>query len=342
MARLTVFSRLLIVLAIVGLAYFGIRHFFPNLGKGGTTNTTTTTTTTNNDGDDNQNANINQPNTNTTTTTDDTAPEAFTYTPPAPTGGKLRGVVELGASGFNSFIIRMDAQKNWKLEKADYGASLVYENMTTADDVKIGLKKYISDMLNFGVSGKDIHFVISSGAKKVEATAKIITELKKMGYFVNEVTPEREGKLALKAVLPKDYQGKAFVVDIGSGNTKMSWLEANGGIKAIEAPGAKYFQNNGTDEGVYSETKAKSKQVPKNQRDVCFIIGGVPYELAKQTRNGKERFTTLKAPSGYKAEGEKQRCGINIYQAIYDGTGCQQFVFDWDANFTIGHLLEMN
>jgi hypothetical protein len=39
------------------------------------------------------------------------AGRAFSYTPPAPENGKLKGVVELGASGFNSFIIRVDPRK---------------------------------------------------------------------------------------------------------------------------------------------------------------------------------------------------------------------------------------
>jgi hypothetical protein len=58
-------------------------------------------------------------------------------------------------------------------------------------------------------------------------------------------------------------------------------------------------------------------------------------------RNGKERYTVLKAPADYKAEGEKQKAGLNIYKAIADATGCQTFVFDWDANFTIGFLLTL-
>ena len=36
----------------------------------------------------------------------------FDYTAPAPVDGKLKGVVELGASGFNSFIVNIDKQKN--------------------------------------------------------------------------------------------------------------------------------------------------------------------------------------------------------------------------------------
>ena len=48
---------------------------------------------------------------------DPAAAPAFSYRPTAPVGGKLKGVVELGASGFNLFIVRVDNQRNWKLEK---------------------------------------------------------------------------------------------------------------------------------------------------------------------------------------------------------------------------------
>jgi hypothetical protein len=334
MSQLTTFSRLLITVLIVAGVYFGVRHFFPNLGKSADGTATTTETTAN--------APAGQTSTDTkaaapatTTNKPSFTPAPFNYSPAPITGGKLKGVVELGATGFNSFIVRIDAQKNWKLEKAEYGASLVYEKLATDDDIKSGLKRYIAEMLAYGVGAKDIHFVISSGAKKVEITQKIVDQLQKMKYFVNEVTPEQEGKLALKSVLPREFGSKAFVVDMGSGNTKISWLP-NG---ALEASGAKYFQNNISDNTVYQELTEKSKQVPANLRQTCFIIGGVPYELAKQTRNEKERYTVLKAPADYKADGAKQKAGLNIYQAIADATGCKQFVFDWDANFTIGFLL---
>jgi hypothetical protein len=80
-------------------------------------------------------------------------------------------------------------------------------------------------------------------------------------------------------------------------------------------------------------------QVPESNRANCFIIGGIPFELAKQVRNGKERYTVLKAPQDYTSTGEKQKAGLNIYKALADETGCKTFVFDWDANFTIGFLL---
>jgi hypothetical protein len=335
MARLTTFSRLLITIAIVVGVFFAVRTFFPNLGKSGASSETTTTEQPT--GSETASNNSSGSGATTWGKSSSFTPAAFNYTATPPSNGKLKGVVELGATGFNSFIIRVDAQKNWKLEKAEYGASLVYEKLATDDDVKSGLKRYIADMLGYGVGPKDIHFVISSGAKKVEITQKISDQLKGMSYFVNEVTPQQEAQLALRAALPNPYRSKAFVVDIGSGNTKISWVPGG----ALEGPGAKYFQNNLSDNAVYQEVSGKAKQVPSNLRETCFIIGGVPYELAKQVRNGKERYTVLKAPADYKADGEKQKAGLNIYAAVADATGCKQFVFDWDANFTIGFLLNL-
>lgn len=345
MQRLTVAGRLLITALILAAIFFGFRYFGGNdaLRKLAPKQSEESATLPKSD-DQSSSSSAEESsatdNTSSEATASDTPRRAFTYTPPAPNGGKLKGVVELGASGFNSFIIRIDDQKNWKLEKAEFGNSLVIENMASDDDIRAGLKSYIGKMLDFGVSGRDIHFVVSSGAVKAEGTQKIIKALKSLNYFVNTVTPEQEGTLALRSVLPADYDNNSFVVDIGSGNTKISWKDG-GSTKALETYGAKYFQNGTSDDVVTSEVKAKAKQVPEDHRKTCFIIGGVPFELAKAVRNGKERYTVLDAPSAYKLDNAKSKAGLTIYKAIAEATGCDQFVFDWDANFTIGFLLNM-
>jgi hypothetical protein len=263
---------------------------------------------------------------------------AFSYTAPEPVDGTLKGVVELGASGFNSFVVNIDKDKNWKLEKAEFGNSMVIENMASDYDIRVGLKKYISGMIDHGVTGKNIHFVVSSGAQKADVTLKIIKVLKDMGYMVNTVTPDQEGTLGLKCALPASFTNKGFFTDIGSGNTKIAWTDG-GAIKNIETYGAKYYEKGTSDDKVYEEVGALAKQVPTSKREICFIIGGVPFDLAKEVRNGKERYTVLKAAEAYKLDKAKSKAGGNIYKAIADATGCKQFVFDWDANFTIGFLL---
>ncbi|MFN7116583.1 MAG: hypothetical protein ACK4TA_07255 [Saprospiraceae bacterium] len=333
--RLTMFSRLLIVVAVVAAAFFAFRYF---AGQSGTTAPKDNTEVTDNQTDtpaDAEEETAPQADNKTTT-----ADPGFNFVPPAPVNGQLKGVVELGASGFNSFIVRIDEEKRWSLEKSEFGSSLVHENMATPTDIREGLKQYIANMLNFGVAGKNIHFVTSSGAAKSEVTQKISAGLKQLGYVVNPVTATREGELAFRATMPEAYENDAFVVDIGSSNTKVSWMEG-GQIKSFETYGSKYFQKGVDDTKVYNEVKVLAERIPADRRLVCFIIGGTPFDLAKTHRNGKERYTVLKAPTNYDVTEQKTKSGVNIYKAIQDATGTDTFVFDWDSNFTIGFLLTL-
>ncbi|RZK32123.1 MAG: hypothetical protein EOO63_02275, partial [Hymenobacter sp.] len=150
----------------------------------------------------------------------------------------------------------------------------------------------------------------------------------------------KEGVLGLRSVLPPAYASKAFVVDIGSGNTKISWL-ADGAPKSVETYGAKYFEHNTDEATVAADVKAKATEVPAGLRQTCFIIGGIPFEMAKKVRTGKERYTVLDAASAYQLDNAKGKAGLNIYRSVAEATGCKQFVFDWDANFTIGYLLTL-
>ncbi len=330
--RLTMFSRLLIVIVVMLGVFFGVKYFLDQRDGAGVPEQTEVTGTTEQD---------EQAETPTNASPADVAAEpGFNFTPPAPEGGRLKGVVELGASGFNSFIVNIDNQKRWDLQKAEFGTSLVHENMASPTDIREGLKKYIGNMLNYGVSGRDIHFVTSSGAAKSESVEQISTQLKTLGYVVNGVTAEREGQLAFRATMPQAYEEDAFVVDIGSSNTKISWME-DGQIKSLETYGSKYFQNGVSDEKVFNEVKAMASRIPQNRRLVAFFIGGTPFDLAKTHRQGEERYTPLKAPDQYDAEDQKTKSGLNIIRAIREATGTETMVFDWDSNFTIGFLLTL-
>ena len=324
--KLTTFSKILIALVVMASLFLILSKYIPKSDeKSSTVNPTTTSA---------ESKVVNE-----SASAKAITKSPFNYIAPKPVNGKLKGVVELGAAGFNSFIVNIDNNKTWELKKAEWGNSLVYDNMASSSDIRIGLKKYISNLLDFGVSGKNIHFVVSSGAQKIESTQKIISELKNMGYFVNLVTPEQEAKYALNCVLPQKFFGNAFVVDIGSGNTKLSWIDSNGKTKGIDSYGAKYYVDNIDDKIVYNDVFNKAKQIPKERTTTCFIIGGVPFDMAKEVRNGKERYTVIENPDFYNSEKAKMKSGLNIYKSVKDATGCSQFVFDWDANFTIGFLL---
>ncbi|MBE7690115.1 hypothetical protein [Tenacibaculum piscium] len=271
---------------------------------------------------------------------------SFNYTPKKPVNGTLKGVVELGASGFNSFIVKVDKDSNYEVISKEFGNSLILEGMTNVNEVSKKLKNYIQSIIEYGVKSEDIHFVVSSGAKISDTSKIIINQLKTIGYVVNEVTAEEEGIYALKAVLPNNFKSIAYVVDIGSGNTKISYYQGKE-IVGENSYGSKYFQNNIPDSTVSKEIKSIAAHIPKGKKSLCFIIGGVPYNMAKALRTDKNRFTMLTPDvSRYddvvKRKGKKVASGLTIFKAIAEETGCKRFVFDWDANFTIGFLLALN
>jgi len=267
---------------------------------------------------------------------------SFTVDVENPVDFTKMGVIEVGASGFNCFVVKVDKEDRWALDYKEFGESLAYEGFMSVDDVKLGLKKYIGAIAEHGVNGRNIHFVMSSGALKNPKTKLIVESIKKMGYVVNEVTATQEGQYAFMALLSKSYRDNSFTVDIGSGNTKVTWYE-NGRIKSLEGPGAKYSQNNLSNEEAYKQITDLVNKVPMERRQQCFIIGGAPFKMAKESRNGEERFTLLKSPEDYNANGnDKMIAGINIYKAIFDASKTDKFIFDWDSNFTIGFLLTLN
>ncbi len=325
-------GKIAIFLILGIIAFFLIRRYLPHNTTDNTTTATTSDTSAASDGGDKK---------STSTAAGTSEGREFNYTAEKPVNGILRGVVEVGASGFNSFVINMDKEKRWEIISKDFGESLAYEGLATEDDIRAGLKKYLAGMFEKGVSKNNMHFVISSGAQKEPKTLVISNELKKIGYVVNLVTADQEGKFGFKATVPPSYQDNSFLVDIGSGNTKISWQE-DGNLKSLEASGAKYYDKGTTDDAVYTEVKAQGSKIPAAKHNVCFIIGGVPFSLAKQTRKGQERYTVLNPPASYKPGSDKKMAsGLNIYKAIADATKCDTFVFDWDANFTIGFLLSL-
>jgi hypothetical protein len=179
MNRLTPFSRLLLTVGIVLGVFFAFKKIGPKLGFGKKTansEVTAAETASNNGSTANPPVTDAQSGTSAPKTATPVTPapattptpankpvtppantgarSKFVYNNPTPENGKLKGVVELGASGFNSFIINVDAQKNWELKKADFGASLVYDKLTNDTEIKSKLVEYITSMTDYGGCAK--------------------------------------------------------------------------------------------------------------------------------------------------------------------------------------------
>ena len=270
----------------------------------------------------------------------------FEPTLPDGKGRTLKAIVELGATGFNYFVVNVNKNKQWQKVANKFGWSGVFEHMAAEESMTLQLKEYINEIIkSHKVSGKNVHFIVSSGANKDPNVRKIIKALKGMGYVVNVVTPEQEAEYAYLSAVPNNAnKNKCFAIDIGSANTKIAWQNAEGKIVGTEVnKGSKYYKLKIADDEVYKETVSKLSEVPKDKAATCFIIGGAAYMLAKEHRNDKERFTCLKSPNAYEVgeDDAKKKAGLNIYKGIADATKCEHFVFDWDANFAIGYLISL-
>ena len=195
-------------------------------------------------------------------------------------------------------------------------------------------------MFDFGVNSLNMHFVISSGALKEPKITAISRELKRLGYVVNTVTPHQEAAYDFQAIVPPSFADTSFMIDIGSGNTKVAWKEG-ANIRSLELPGSRYYEKGTPDEDVSALVQRSIRSVPESNRKICFVTGGVPSMMAGLHRKGEERYTVLRRATTYTATDKRMASGLNIYKAIEAATGTDIFVFDWDANFTIGFLLNL-
>ena len=103
--KLTPFAKILILALVAVGIFFAVRKYLPQ-------STTTTPTTTEEKTSPARPVEEEEEKPSTTKSKTTTSRPAFSYLPPAPVNGTLKGVVELGASGFNSFIINVDSKKN--------------------------------------------------------------------------------------------------------------------------------------------------------------------------------------------------------------------------------------
>lgn len=268
--------------------------------------------------------------------------ERFSYIAPLVKEGKVKAVIEIGSTGFNLFVVTIDKEKNWKLEKAQWGKkSEIYESNATIEKIEKGIEDYLTEVKSY--HPEEIHFLISSGAAKAKITQDIVKILKKKHSNVKVVTAEEEAKYGFLSAVPKEFQKDSFLIDVGSGNSKFAWIE-NNKLKTLEGYGAKAYKLNVDKIKVYENIKNLSENIPKSVRKRAFFIGGIAYKFAKKNRINKEEFTTLLLATTYAKDSfskEKMKYGLEIYKAINDATHTGQYIFPWNANFSIGYLLSL-
>ncbi len=264
----------------------------------------------------------------------------FDYQPRQPINGQLYATIELGALGLNYFIAEIDNENRWVLTESSFGRSNIIYGVNSSNEIFEKILEYRSEILSKGVTASNIHILASSSAIKSKIIEELKVRLNAKGLTVNYIDAEAEGNYALAATIPQEFITESFLVDIGSGNTKLSWVENNDTL-SIDIHGSKYFLSDVHDTTVFREVRDALLEIPEKNRNLCFMLGGMIYEFEKdKVENSDTRYFVLKSPSQYPTNNEKLKAANIIYNALYLEPTFS-YIFDSQSTFSIGYLLEL-
>ncbi len=171
--------------------------------------------------------------------------------------GELYAGIEVGAKGIKLSVIEVKLSKDREYDyslKADTSintdaASLSYQSEKETSDAISVLLEIIKN--RYKVPANKIHIVISSGLKqeldrynKVDYFANIIRP-KEMDPSIRiaYVTPAQESELSFMGIVPQKYRFNTDQLDVGSGNTKGGYFNADKIFVPVTFPlGTKSFQ----------------------------------------------------------------------------------------------------
>lgn len=266
--------------------------------------------------------------------------KVFDYQPRKPENGKLYAAIELGSLGLNYFVTEIDTQNRWSLKASSYARSNIIYGVNTTDEILNKILAFKEEISNQGVSNENIHILASSSAIKSNIIDELKTKLLDYNLSIRYITAEDEGYYALTATIPQEFVNESFLVDIGSGNTKLSWIEEDDTL-SIDIHGSKYFLGDVHDTTVFREVRDAILEIPEKNRNLCFMLGGMIYEFEKDmVEQSNKRYFILKSPSDYPTNNEKLKAANIIYNALYlEPT--YSYIFDSQSTFSIGYLLDL-
>lgn len=265
--------------------------------------------------------------------------KSFNYQSEKPINGHTYATIEIGSAGLNYFIVNMDDQNRWSLIKSGFGESSLIQGNANVDAIFLKIESYKRDIIKAGVAKDDIYVIASSSAIEQNKIEEIRSRLGISGIKLKSVNAQQEGLYDHLVTVPKEFVDESFLVDIGSGSTKITWISKNDTI-SLETIGSKYYLSDIHDTTAFRTVRDILLKIPLANRNLCFLLGGIPYEFAAVTNDKIGRYTLLNQPGKYSPSSQKGKSGKIIYSAIYlDPT--YSYIFDWDANFSIGYLMSL-
>ena len=228
--------------------------------------------------------------------------------------GELYAGVEVGAKGIKLSVIEVKLSKERDYDyslKADTAintdaASLSYQSEKETCDAIAVLMNIIKS--RYQVPAKKTCIVISSGLKQE------LDKYDKVDYFANVirpkdldpaikityVTPAQESELSFMGIVPQKYRFNTDQLDIGSGNTKGGYFNANKIFVPVTFPlGTKSFQRliEAKTQGDLNDFLKSAEQILNDSlarlmvyefankkefksRDIVYLSGGIVWAIA--------------------------------------------------------------
>ncbi len=266
--------------------------------------------------------------------------KVFDYQPRQPENGELYAAIELGSLGLNYFIAEIDEENRWSLKSSSYARSNIIYGVNTPTEILNKILEFRDEILKNNVREDRIHILASSSAIQSDIIDKLKIDLKEYNLSIEYINAEDEGYYALTATIPQEFVNESFLVDVGSGNTKLSWIEENDTL-SIDIHGSKYFLSDVHDTTVFREVRDAILEIPEKNRNLCFMLGGMIYEFEKEkVDQSNKRYFVLKSPGDYPTNNEKLKAANVIYNALYlEPT--YSYIFDSQSTFSIGYLLNL-
>lgn len=228
--------------------------------------------------------------------------------------GELYAGVEIGAKGIKMTVIDVKLSKDREYDytlKADTAintdaASLSYQSEKETQDAIELLYNIIKN--KYAVPAKRVFIVISSGLKmeldrynKVDYFANVIRPKNlDSSVRINYITPIQEAELSFLGIVPQKNRFNTNQLDVGSGNTKGGYFNANKVFVPVTFPlGTKSFQRliETKTMGDINEYARTAEQLWKDSlgramvyefankrdfksRDIVYISGGIVWAIA--------------------------------------------------------------
>ncbi|HEX2684118.1 MAG TPA: tetratricopeptide repeat protein [Ferruginibacter sp.] len=262
--------------------------------------------------------------------------------------GDMYAGIEIGAKGIKLSVIEVKLSRD-----REYDYTLISDTSINTDAAALSYQSeketfdaitVLWDILKtrYQIPSDKVHIVISSGLMQE------LDKYHKVDYFANIVrpksldpaikitfiTPEQEAQLSLLGIVPQKARFTATQLDVGSGNTKGGYFNANKNFVPVTFPlGTKSFQRliesrSKDDINEYIKTAEEiwrdslravvvnefSSKKEVRSRDNMYISGGVVWAIASLThpQSSNTNYTEISA----KDIAEFRRLLINDYDKL--------------------------